>query len=122
LIDYGFIVRFTPLSVAQITWRRVVGYPSPVPRGIVDSYSVLPWVTWEAVTGVGGIPCLGLLRHTLTGLWSTQAKAEGIVPRAAWHWGRDSSGISDPLGEPGRPSLFVGLPSAKGFVDGDRVF
>jgi hypothetical protein len=23
----------------------------------------------------------------LTGLWSTQAKVEGIVPKAAWHWG-----------------------------------
>ena len=27
-----------------------------VPRGIVDLYSALPWVTWEAVTVVEGIP------------------------------------------------------------------
>jgi hypothetical protein len=26
----------------------------------------------------------------LTGLWSTQAKVEGIVLKAAWHWGRES--------------------------------
>jgi len=26
--------------------------------------------------------------HWLTGLWSTEAKVEGIVPKAAWHWGR----------------------------------
>jgi len=26
---------------------------------------IQPWVTWEAVTGVEGIPCWGLLRHTL---------------------------------------------------------
>jgi hypothetical protein len=30
--------------------------PSPVPQGIVDLYSTLPWVTWEAVTVVEGIP------------------------------------------------------------------
>jgi len=45
----------------------------------------------------GGNMCGGdtLLRvtmtHWLTGLWSTQAKAEGIVLKAAWHWGSDSS-------------------------------
>jgi hypothetical protein len=27
-----------------------------VPRGIVDSHSTLPWVMWEAVTAVEGIP------------------------------------------------------------------
>ena len=45
----------------------------------------------------------------LTGLWSTQAKVEGIVPRAAWHWGRDSSVVNDPLGKPGCTPLYVGL-------------
>jgi hypothetical protein len=30
--------------------------PSSVPRGTVDSYSALPWVTWEAVIVVEGIP------------------------------------------------------------------
>jgi len=35
-------------------------------------------------------------------LWSTQPKVEGIVPKAAWHWGRDCSVVNDPLGEPGR--------------------
>ena len=58
----------------------------------------------------------------LTGLWSTQAKVEGIVPWAVWQWGRDSSVVNDSLGEPGRTPLYVGLPSAWGFVDGDRMF
>jgi hypothetical protein len=58
----------------------------------------------------------------LTGLWSTQAKVEGIVQRAAWHWGRDSSVVNDPLGEPGRTPLYVGLPSAWFSVDGDLIF
>jgi len=31
--------------------------PLSVPRGIVDSYYTAPWVTWEAVTFVVGIPC-----------------------------------------------------------------
>ena len=30
--------------------------PLSVLRGIVDSYSTLPWVTWEVVTVVEGIP------------------------------------------------------------------
>jgi hypothetical protein len=36
-----------PASLTRVTWRSV------------------PWVTWEAVTGVEEIPCRGLLRHTL---------------------------------------------------------
>ena len=55
----------------------------------------------------------------LTGLWSTQAKVEGIVLKAAWHWGRDCSVVNDPLGEPGHTPLYVGLPSSWGSVDGD---
>jgi hypothetical protein len=30
--------------------------------------------------------------------------------------------LEDPLGEPGRTPLYVGLPSAWGFVDGDLMF
>ena len=58
----------------------------------------------------------------LMGLWSIQAKVEGIMPRDAWHWGRDSSVVNDPLGEPGRTPLYVGLPSAWGSVVGDLMF
>jgi len=39
--------------------------PSSVRQGVVDSYSTLPWVTWEAVTGVDGIPCWELQRQML---------------------------------------------------------
>jgi len=54
----------------------------------VDSYSTLPWVMWEAVTGVEGYPDESYHhKGWLTGLWSTQAKVEGIVLKAAWHWG-----------------------------------
>jgi len=56
------------------------------------------------------------------GLWSTQAKVEGIVLRAAWQWGSDSSVVNDLLGEPGRTPLYVGLLSAWGSVDGDLMF
>jgi hypothetical protein len=31
--------------------------PSSAPQGYVDSYTTLPWVTWEVVTGVEGLPC-----------------------------------------------------------------
>ena len=57
----------------------------------------------------------------LTGLWCTQATVEGIVLKAAWHWGRDSSVIND-LGEPGHTPVYVGLPSAWGSMDVDLMF
>jgi len=58
----------------------------------------------------------------LMGLWSTKAKVEGIVLKAAWHWGRDCYVVNDPLGEPGHTPLYVGLPSTWGSVDGDQMF
>ena len=58
----------------------------------------------------------------LTGLWSTQAKVEGIMLKAAWHWGSNSSVINDPIGEPGSTPLYVGIPSAWGSVYNDRMF
>jgi hypothetical protein len=79
--------------------------PSSKPKGVVDSYSTLGHV--QVVTGVEGC----LYAHWLTGLWSTQAKVEGTVPKAAWHWGNDSSVVNDPLGEPGRTALYVGFLS-----------
>ena len=62
------------------------------------------------------------MTHWLTELWSTQAKVEGIMPRAAWHWGTDSSVINDPLGEPGCTPLYIGLLSAWGSVGSDLMF
>jgi len=50
--------------------------PSSVPQGYVDFNSTLPWVTWEAVTGVEGIPWWGLLRHA--GLWGSG------LPKPRW--------------------------------------
>ena len=58
----------------------------------------------------------------LTGLWSTQAKVEGIVLKAEWHWGSDSSVMNDPLGEPGYTPLYVGILPRCGSVDGDGIF
>jgi hypothetical protein len=58
----------------------------------------------------------------IIGLWSTQAKVEGIVLKAAWHWGRDCSVVNDSLGEPGHTPLYVGLPTMWGSVDGDQMF
>jgi len=57
----------------------------------------------------------------LTGLWSTEAKVEIIMLRAAWYWGRDSSVFNDPLGEPGRNPLYVVLPSVWGSMEGDLM-
>jgi hypothetical protein len=58
----------------------------------------------------------------ITGLWSTQAKVDGVVPKAAWHWDRDCIVVNDPLVEPGSTILYVGLPFMWGSVDGDQMF
>ena len=58
----------------------------------------------------------------LTGLWSTLAKVEGIVLKAAWHWGRDCIVLNDPLVEPGRTPLYVGFPSTWNSGDGGQMF
>jgi len=47
---------------------------------------------------------------------------EGIMLKAAWHWGTDCSVRNDPLGEPGCTPLYVGLLSTWGYVDGDQMF
>ena len=60
--------------------------------------------------------------HWLAWLWSAQVKVEGIVLKAAWHWGRDCSVANDSLGEPGRTPLYAGLPATRGSVDGDQMF
>jgi len=56
------------------------------------------------------------------GLWSTQAKVEFNVPRAAWLSGRNSSVVKEPLGEPGCTPLYVDLPSLWGSEDSDLMF
>ena len=66
------------------------------------------------VEGCYGTSCL-------TGLWSTQTKVEGIMLKAAWHWGSGSSVVNEPLGEPGHTPLYVGLPSVWGSVDSDLM-
>jgi hypothetical protein len=58
----------------------------------------------------------------LMGLWSAQAKVEGILVKAAWLWGSDSIIVNNPPGEPGSTQLYVCLPSAWSSVDGDRMF
>ena len=58
----------------------------------------------------------------LTRFWSAQAKVEGIVLKAAWHWSSDSGVVNEPLGEPGLTPLYVGLPSTWGSVNSDHMF
>jgi hypothetical protein len=80
--------------------------PLSVPQGYVDMYSILPWVMWEAVTGVAGIPCWGYYETCwLTGLWSTKAKVEGNVLKAARHWGNDGSVVTIPLENQAHPTV-----------------
>jgi hypothetical protein len=56
------------------------------------------------------------------GLWSNQAKAEGIVVKATWQWCINSSVLNDPLDEPGHTPLYVGLLSMWDSMDGDYMF
>jgi hypothetical protein len=58
--------------------------PNPRPYLRVTWISTLPCVRWEVVTGVEGYTVEGYYdTRWLTGLWSTQAKVEGIVLKAA---------------------------------------
>jgi hypothetical protein len=92
---------------------------NPTPRPCLRA----TWVTWEAVKVLEWTTCRGLHdRCWLTGLWSTEAKVEGIVLKAAWHWGSDSSVLNDPLVEQDRTPFYFGLPSAWGSVEGDRMW
>jgi len=47
---------------------------------------------------------------------------EGIVLKAAWHWGSDSSIVNDPFVEPGSTLLHVGLMSTWGSMKIDLMF
>jgi hypothetical protein len=58
----------------------------------------------------------------LTRICSFQAKVEGVVLKATWHWDSNSSIVYDPLEEPGRTPLYDVLPSAWGSVEGDLCF
>ena len=60
--------------------------------------------------------------HWLTDLGSIQAQVEGIVLKFAWHLGRDSRVVKDPLAKPGSTPLYVGHPSAWGSMDGYLIF
>jgi hypothetical protein len=94
---------------------------SSVPRGIVDSYSNLPWVMAEVVTVVEGIPWWGLLWHKpANGV--LVYPSQGAVLKAAGRWGRECSVLNEPLGEPGRTPLYVSLVSMWGSVKGDQMF
>ena len=75
------------------------------------------------VTGVQGYPDEGYYyTHWLTGFWSTQVKVEGIMLKAAWHWGSDCNVMNDPLEEPGCTPLYAGLLPAWGSVDHEQMF
>jgi hypothetical protein len=50
---------------------------------------------------------------------STAAKVWGIVPKAAWHWGSDSSVQKDPFRAPGSTLSYVCLPPLWGSAGGD---
>ena len=58
----------------------------------------------------------------LTELWSTQAKVQGIMLKAARHCSSNISIVNNPLGQPGCTTLYVGLQSMWGSVYGDHIF
>jgi len=71
---------------------------------------------------VDGCPDEGYYDTRLTGHWPAQTKVEVTMLKAARHWGRKNSVVNDPLGEQGRNPLYVGLSSAWGSMDGDRMY
>ena len=83
----------------------------------------VPWVTCEAVTGEGCTLCRGLLSHTPANgalIYPSQGgryRAEGCMTL-----GSDSSVLNDPLVDPGRTPLYVGLPYALCPIEDDLIF
>jgi len=78
---------------------------NPTPR----PYLRVTWIHTLGLVGGGnrwrGYPVEGYYdTRWLAGLWSTQAKVEGIVVKAAWHWCSESSVINDPLGNQATPN------------------
>ena len=95
----------TPHPYFRVSWTHTLFYPGSCGR----------WQKlWRAYPDEG---CCDTC--WLTGLWSTQAKVEGTMLKAAWHWGRDSSVLNDHLAVPDRTPLYVGLPSTWGCMDSD---
>jgi len=95
---------------------------NPTPRPCLKvTWISVPWVTWEAVTGVEWTLCRGLLRHTLANEALVNPNQGGSYrAEDCMALGSNSSVAKDPLGEPGRTPLYVGLPSKWYSVDGDR--
>jgi hypothetical protein len=56
------------------------------------------------------------------GLWSTQAKVESIMLKAALQWVSNSNVVNDPVGEPGCTPLYVGVLCVWGSMDSDHMF
>jgi hypothetical protein len=90
---YWIKTKFPSLYFINFLWYpkiRIASHnskPSSVYQCVVNSYSSVLWVTCEAVMGVEFIHCWCCYdRRWLTVLWSTQAKVEGNVRRAAWQW------------------------------------
>jgi hypothetical protein len=59
---------------------------------------------------VGVLVAEGVLGRQ-TGLWSTETKVWGIVPKAVWHWAGDSSVANDPFRAPGSTPPSTRTPS-----------
>jgi hypothetical protein len=53
---------------------------------------------------------------------STQTKVEGIMLKAAFHWGSDSKVVNNPLKELCHNPLYVGLLYVWGSMDGKHMF
>ena len=51
--------------------------------------------------------------HQLTGLWSTQTKVEGIVPKTVWYWDTDRRVVNDSLVELDCTVLYEGNSISK---------
>jgi hypothetical protein len=56
-----------------------------------------------------------------TGLWSTEAKVWGIVPKVAWRWRGNTSVANDPFRASGSTPSYVCLPPVWGSAGGDYL-
>jgi hypothetical protein len=92
-------------SSQQSDWRSNIEYEGYKPTALTISrngrYSNLFFLPLQEPTLDVLVADWGNVLGRQTGLWSTEAKVWGTVPKAAWHWGGDSSVANYPFGAPG---------------------
>jgi hypothetical protein len=113
----GQSVRLTT-HLHSLTKSRMRGKLPPLPAFCLNTTTFLSFPRQNPALGVL-IEEGGNVLGRQTGLWITEAKVWGIVPKAAWHWGGDRSVVNDDFGAPDSTPSNVCFPPKWRSAGGD---